>query len=134
MSEPVCAVSYDGFVPCVVMEWRGYFTSPQFREANERVLAAIIGHGAPKLLGDITAFKLIGAEDQEWLNANWIPRAIEAGVRHVALVQPVYYFNKVAVETVAQRIDRDAMAVRYFDGRDDARRWLMGVQGDGGPQ
>ncbi len=127
MSEPVCTVGWDAGVPCVVMEWRGYFTSPQFRDANERVLAAIVEHRSTRLLGDVTDFKLIGAEDQEWLNTNWIPRVIDAGVRHVAVVQPVYYFNKVAVETVAQRIDRDSMTVQYFDDRAAARLWLMGV-------
>jgi hypothetical protein len=127
-----CTVSFDPRVPCVVMVWRGYFTSRAFREANERVLEAVRSHGVRKLLGDIMEFTLIGAEDQRWLNEAWIPRLIEAGVRHVALVQPVFYFNQVAVQTVAQKVPSDHLEVRIFDGVPSARRWLWEVDAEGG--
>lgn len=123
----VCEVSYDPEVPCVAMVWKGYFTSPRFREANERVLAMIQETRATKLLGDVTNFKLIGAEDQRWLNDDWIPRTIKAGLRYVALVQPVFYFNQVAVQTVAQRIDPETLVVSHFDSAQAARRWLWGA-------
>ena len=97
------------------------------KKANERVLAMIQETRATKLLGDVTNFKLIGAEDQRWLNDDWIPRTIEAGLRYVALVQPVFYFNQVAVQTVAQRIDPETLVVSHFDSAQAARRWLWGA-------
>ena len=122
---PVCAVSYDPQVPCVVMEWRGYATTRQFRDANERVLAALVEHRTSKVLCDVRQFKLIHGEDQDWLNNDWIPRAADAGMRTCALVTPVFYFNKVAVETVARRLDPTVIRVHFFEQRDEARRWLL---------
>ncbi|WP_207481451.1 hypothetical protein [Arenibaculum pallidiluteum] len=127
-----CVVTFDPKVPCLTMSWNGYFTSQRFREANERVLDAVRQAAATKLLGDITNFTLIGAEDQRWLTENWIPRLIAAGVRHVALVQPVFYFNVVAVQSVVDKVSQDQLLVRIFDSVPSARRWLWetGAAGD----
>ena len=123
-----CGIEYDAGVACVSMIWKGYATSAQFREANERVLAAIKERRAAKLLGDAKEFVLIGADDQAWLASNWIPRALQAGVRKIALVMPRFYFNRVAVDTVAQRLAgdfaRELVSIEYFDARGAARTWL----------
>lgn len=106
------------------MIWQGYATSAEFRAANERILQVIAESQVTKLLGDVSRFVLIGREDQAWLNNNWIPRAIAAGLRTVALVQSSYYFNKVAVETVGNNLDPAALALSYFGDITTARDWL----------
>lgn len=120
-------VGFDAEVPCVTMIWRGYATSREFREGNERILGVLTERGASKLLGDIKEFVLIGADDQHWLSSNWIPRAVEAGLRTVAIVTPVFYFNRVAVESVGQKLDPNALVLQYFDNPDVARQWLGSV-------
>jgi len=119
-------IDYDADVPCVVMVWKGYANSAAFREGNAQVLGEINAHKASKLLGDVTDFVLIGAEDQAWLNEVWIPRAMHAGLRKVALVQPSFYFNRVAVDSVAQKMDRKRVEVGFFSTREEARDWLKG--------
>lgn len=130
MTQPVnpafeCTVDYDAEVPCVIMTWRGYATTPQFRAANERVLEVLAERKAGKLLGDIKEFVLIGSDDQAWLSSDWIPRAVQAGLRKVALTSPAFYFNRVAVETVGQRLDPGELVLRHFDDRAAARAWLV---------
>lgn len=119
-----CTVDYDAEVPCVIMTWRGYATTGEFRAANERVLAALAERKASKLLGDIKEFVLIGSEDQTWLSTDWIPRAVQAGLRKVALTSPAFYFNRVAVESVGQRLDPEALILKHFDDRAAAWAWL----------
>jgi hypothetical protein len=109
------------------MTWKGYATSRDFRESNERIIGVIAERKASKLLGDIKEFVLIGADDQQWLTTNWIPRALAAGLRTVALVTPIFYFNRVAVETVAQKLDPQSIVVQHFDTGDAARQWLAGI-------
>lgn len=121
---PICAVSWDAGIPGVVMIWNGYATSKEFRSANEDILDMVSNNRASKLLGDITQFKLIAGDDQKWLNENWIPRVVETGLRHVALVSPTYYFNQVAVDTVSTRVDKSRLAVQQFGDWQQARNWL----------
>jgi hypothetical protein len=130
ISDPTfhCIIEYDVDVPCVSMIWKGYATSGQFREANERVLHEVQQRRSSKLLGDAKEFVLIGATDQNWLSSNWIPRLLQAGVRKIALVMPRFYFNRVAVDTVTQRLAQnvanDLVSIEYFESRDTARKWL----------
>jgi hypothetical protein len=119
-----CTVGYDSDVPCVIMTWKGYATSRAFREANERVLGVIAERKATKVLGDIEEFVLIGSDDQNWLTNDWIPRAMAAGLRTAALITPAFYFNRVAVESVGQRLDPEAFTLRFFESREAARAWL----------
>ena len=120
-----CNVSYDAEVPCVIMTWKGYATSPEFRDANERVLGEFKARNGSKMLCDVTNFVLIGSDDQRWLYEDWIPRAMAAGMRTCALVMPVFYFNRVAIENVVQRLDRQTLAVQHFSDREAARAWLV---------
>jgi hypothetical protein len=123
-TEAAFEVGYDPAVPCVTMVWRGYHTSEAFRAQNERVLAELSQRRASRILCDIRYFVLIGAADQDWLNANWLPRAAEAGLRVCAIVAPVFYFNRVAVHTVVEKLDKQTLSVAYFDATESARNWL----------
>jgi hypothetical protein len=117
-------LSYAVDVPCVVMVWRGYHDSASFRAHNEEVLAFIAERRASKMLCDIRTFVLIGATDQEWLNVSWLPRAMRAGLRTSAIVTPTFYFNRVAVRSVAERVDAAALKIEYFESAEAARDWL----------
>lgn len=125
--EPGFQVSFAPEVPCTVMVWRGYHTSTSFRQKNEEVLAALGAYRTAKLLCDIRHFLLIDSIDQVWLNDNWLPRALAAGLRQCAIVTPLYYFNRVAVQSVVGRIDAQILQVQYFQSAGRARRWLAGT-------
>jgi hypothetical protein len=118
------SVDYDADIPCVTMLWRGYAASAVFRAANEQVLAAIRERRAKRILADVADFVLIGQEDQDWLNQDWLPRAIEAGLRYCAMVEPTFHFNRVAVHNVGGRIDPRQLTLAYFPDRDSALAWL----------
>lgn len=118
------ALRHDDSVPCVEMIWRGYHTSAAFRQHNAELMDLIVARGATKLLGDIRDFTLIAAEDQVWLNETWLPQAMSRGLRFAALVTPTFYFNRVAVQTVVDRITSPMLQVAYFDTPQRAGAWL----------
>lgn len=124
---PEFSVACAPEIPGIVMVWRGYHTSPSFRAQNESVLAALAAHKASKILCDIRHFLLIGSEDQAWLNGHWLPRAMDAGLRQAAIVTPLYFFNRVAVGEVVQRLDASRLRVEYFEDPETARDWLRRV-------
>jgi hypothetical protein len=124
---PEFSVSYAPELPGIVMTWRGYHTSASFRAQNESVLTTLAAHQAGKILCDIRHFLLIGSDDQAWLNGDWLPRAIDAGLRQAAIVTPLYFFNRVAVGAVVQRLDSSRLRVEYFEDTATARGWLRSV-------
>lgn len=126
-SESEFILSYEASIPCVVMVWRGYHTSETFRAQNEQVLELIRETKATRMLCDIERFVLISGADQIWLNGDWLPRAMVAGLRFCAIVTPVYLFNQVAVQSVAERVDERILRVDFFDSAGAARLWLQRI-------
>jgi hypothetical protein len=117
-------VDYDAEVPCVMMTWQGYATSKAFRAANEQIVGVIARRNTSKMLADVKHFVLIGAEDQDWLARDWIPWAMEAGMKTVAIVTPTFHFNRVAITSVAEKLDPERLTLQFFADRKQALAWL----------
>lgn len=124
--NPICCVSYDASVPCLVVVWRGYATSTQLRFVHERILELLEEHRVAKILGDNSGLPTVHADDQKWLIENWMPRAKAAGLRAAAAKQPVSYFGRLAINTLHSAMPAGVIA-RSFGQLDDARRWLETV-------
>lgn len=117
-------IYFDQTIDAVVMDWSGYATSDQFKEGTELMLNTLICNGSFKVLADIRSMSVIAGEDQQWLNSRFLPRATDFGFKVIAIVRPEHYFNKVAVESIAQKIDGNKLAVKFFDTRSQAQQWL----------
>jgi hypothetical protein len=120
----VYTVYFNQALGAVVMEWEGYATSTQFREGTELMLNTLIQHKTSKVLADIENMVLIGKEDQEWLHAHFLPRAMGFGFKSIAIIRPKHYFNNVAVESISYRVDREKLGIHFFDERQAAENWL----------
>ena len=117
-------IYFDPEIRTVVMEWNGYATSKQFREGTELMLNTLIKNNSSKVLADIKDMTIIGMEDQRWLNEEFLPRATTFGFNSIAIVKPDHYFNKVAVEGISYRADKNKLTINFFDNRDEAKEWL----------
>jgi hypothetical protein len=117
-------IYFDEETGCVVMEWDGYATSEQFKEGTELMLNTLIQHNSNKVLADIKDMKIIGMQDQQWLDSHFLPRAVKFGFKAIAIIRPDSYFNKVAVESVSYKVDKDKLTINFFDNVDDAKDWL----------
>ena len=118
-------IYFDQEIDAVVMEWDGYATSAQFKEGTELMLNTLIKNNSFKVLADIKDMILIGMEDQEWLNTHFLPRAIKFGFKAIAIIKPDRYFNKVAVESVSYKVDKDKLTINFFDNVAEAKEWLI---------
>ena len=124
MQITVYNVYYDESGSYVVMQWQGYANSNEFREGTELMLNTLISNQCSKVLADVSKMVLISQEDQRWLEINFLPRAVRFGFKKIALIQPASYVNKVAIETINNKIDKEKLSLQIFDNVDDAKAWL----------
>jgi hypothetical protein len=120
-------IYFDKEINSVVMKWDGYATSTQFKEGTELMLHTLIQNNSFKVLADIKDMVLIGIEDQQWLDRHFLPRAIKAGFKAIAIIKPDNYFNKVAVESISYKVDKDKLAINFFNNISEAKEWLQKV-------
>ena len=127
MNKPY-TISYDASNKYVFMDWDGYATSAQFREGTEYMLQLLKQNNSSKVLADIKDMTIIGREDQNYVQFNFLPRAIDAGFRAIAIVRPVNHFNAVAIETISYRVNKTVVQMRVFDDIEEARKWLISLE------
>jgi len=124
--NPICAVTVDASIPCIVLVWKRYATSAQLRFIQESALRLLRENALHKILGDDTALPTIHGDDRSWIAENWMPRAIAAGLRAVASKSPLAHFGRVSVDAVLS-VAPAPLIWRSFDDMAAARRWLKSV-------
>jgi len=117
-------IYFDEALNAVVMEWNGYATSKQFKEGTELMLNTLIKNNCSKVLADIKDMKIIATEDQQWLTDVFLPRATRFGFKAIAIIRPAAYFNKVAVESISYKVDKEKLTISFFDNVEEAEAWL----------
>lgn len=127
-SAEIYNIYFDARINSVVMEWNGYATSKQFKEGTELMLNTLIKNNCSKVLADIKDMKIIAMEDQQWLTEEFLPRATKFGFKAIAIIKPDHYFNKVAVETISYKADKDKLTINFFDNTKEARDWLNKIE------
>ena len=120
-------IFFDKDLNAVVMEWHGYANSEEFRNGTELMLNTLILNNTYKVLGDIRSMTIIGMDDQKWLETNFLPRAIKFGFKKLAIVTPQAYFNKVAVESISYKVDKEQLSITMFNNYEEAVNYLETV-------
>lgn len=120
-------INYDPGVDAVICIWNGYATSTQFRESTELLLETLVKNKTSRVLVDLKDMVLIGKDDQDWMDKTYIPKATALGMKIVACVQPIHYFNKIAVESIVYSFNKTPVKVSYFQQYEDAINWLKSV-------
>jgi hypothetical protein len=113
-------IQFDQSINAVIMEWNGYANSNEFREGTELMLNTLIQNKTTKVLAQLKDMTLIGSEDMAWLEKQFLPRAVKFGFRTIAIVKPQSHFNRVAIESIKEKVDEKLMSINIFDTTDEA--------------
>jgi hypothetical protein len=119
----VAIVKWDAASQAAHMEWQGWAAPAEFRAANDALVQAITDHHSSKVLGDSRQVKVMQQADQDWVNGDWFPRILAAGLTRMALVLPKSGLAKMNIDDMVSRV-ADQLDVAYFETLDDARTWL----------
>jgi len=127
LDTPYVCVRWIGGGPWVLVEWKAWANSSEFRAAHETVLIALRENHASRNLIDATASKVVSNDDQKWLIETWIPRAAAAGRRWTAVVMPKSALARTISENIDKRPRPNLTKVEYFDTVEEATAWLSTV-------
>jgi hypothetical protein len=127
LDTPYVSVRWISGGPWVLVEWKAWANSSEYRAAYETALLALRENHASRNLIDVKNSRVVSTEDQEWLIESWIPRATAAGRRWTAVVIP----TRALVKTIAENIDKrrsNLTDVEYFQSVEEAAAWLSTVE------
>jgi hypothetical protein len=106
-------------------EWRGYATSQEFREALLIGLGAIRERHVLGYVSDARKAKVFTADDQKWVLEVWLPQALAAGLKRMAMVTADAGIGKVTIEEVVKDVDAHGLSMRSFASVATATTWAL---------
>ncbi len=121
--EPWLTIWWDSAHRCVHGEWKAFATSVEFRAGLMKGLEAIKDKKATAYVSDTRKLKVIVQKDQRWVQETWIPLAVAAGLKRVALVIGAAGLGRAAVVEIVEQVD-DQTFLRNFDTLAEAFRWV----------
>ena len=126
--EPWLTIGWDRNRKWVHAEWKGFCNSSQFREGTLKILEAIRDHNSVSLISDNRRLEGVVDADQLWLRDTWVPVAVAAGLRRIAVLVARQGLGKVASEEIIGRFGETAFATRMFESIDEAVAWVAADQ------
>lgn len=119
-------LAWNPGIECVEYVPERGLTLEEAKAALNRAIQLLKDKKTHKILVDVRAHDRFGPEEGAWVEAEWVPRAVEAGMRVVALVLPKALIAAMEIDKTAGRIDPTATGHkrRMFEGPESARDWL----------
>ncbi|MGZ3387121.1 MAG: hypothetical protein ACXVAT_19105 [Isosphaeraceae bacterium] len=124
VDEPWLLMRWDSDGQYVESEWRAFASSAELRTSLLKGIQAIKDHRAVAYLTDTRKVKVIVEEDQKWIRETWLPLAIEAGLKRIAVVTAPSGLGKLTVEDVVGLVDHLGLVSRNFESVEEARKWI----------
>lgn len=103
--------------------WKGNGIGDEYKHTMTRIKDLIAENKIERWVAEISNFGVVSKENKDWVNAEWFPGVIGAGLRRMAVVLPSNIFGKMSAEEVLAKVT-DHVHIRHFDNLDDAKVWI----------
>lgn len=87
-------------------------------------LEAIRNKHASSLVSDTRRLEVVANEDQLWMRDTWVPLAVAAGLKRIALVVARHGLGKFAVQEIVSQVGPTTFVMRSFDSLPEALGWV----------
>jgi hypothetical protein len=120
----VAVVTWDPALKAVHVEWQGWASSTERVECLEAGLRALTERQASRWLVDGRAMRAVKQADQEWIDQDWFPRVLAAGLARMAVVDPISTMAKMNIDDMLARVAGTRLEVAHFATVEEAGAWL----------
>lgn len=136
LDEPYLSIRWRSVPRILYAEWKGFATSAEFRAALLTGVRAIRERHVLGYVSDARKAKLVLPEDEKWGREVWLPQAVAAGLKRMAVVTAPTGLAKAVFESAATEIDSHGLSMRTFDSVTSATVWAQSglAEGTSGPK
>lgn len=120
----VGVVTWDPRSKTVYVEWQGWADSTEVEGLLEAGLRALTDNLGSRCLADCRNLTAVKQSDQDWIDRVWFPRALAAGLRHVAVVIPKSGLARMNAYDILSGAPATKLQVEYFGTVELATEWL----------
>jgi hypothetical protein len=111
----------------VELVWKKSPNSAEFRSTYSAAIDFAKKCKTPFFLSDIRNEGPVLMEDLKWLEKEVIVRAVDFGVKKVALVSDNTLYSNLYAETIKKKFDNSPIKVNIFEDFASAKAWLLAI-------
>lgn len=100
-------IEWDDDVDALIHTWTGFASGDAFREGCNELLAAVEDRNASKMIVDTSNVQAHDEEDKQWLQTEWTPKTIEAGVEATAMVRSDSVISEMEMDELMGEMSED---------------------------
>jgi len=125
LDEPYLSIRWRSVPRMLYAEWKGFATSAELRSALLTGIEAIRERHVLAYVSDARKARVMLPEDELWARDVWLPQAVAAGLRRMAMVTAKTGLAKVILEDVGRKFDQHGLEMRSFDSVAAATTWAL---------
>lgn len=123
--SPYGTIHWDDEVRCVHLEWKGFAHGEMIQRVLNSALDLFRTKHTDRWIADTRKMRVLSPEDSQWVNEDWIPRAIQAGVRRIAVAVPESVLAQMSLRRLKGKGEGDNVEMAYFATLEEAKEWLV---------
>ena len=112
----------------IELEYKDIIAVKEFRKILGKVYDYSVDHKVTKNLVDMRKMGMIPPEAQKWIESDWFPKMIQAGVLTYGMIVAQSAAAQASTDDLTDKIDdqREAGGVQngFFGTLEDARKWI----------
>jgi hypothetical protein len=125
LDAPYLSIRWRSVPQILYAEWKGFATSAEFRAALLTGVRAIRERHIVGYVSDARKARVVLAEDEKWARQVWLPQAVDAGLKRMAIVTASAGLGKMAYDDAATAMDSHGLSMRTFDSVAAATTWAL---------
>lgn len=125
LDTPYISIRWRSVPRILYAEWKGFATSAEFRSALLTGVRAIREHHVVGYVSDARKARVVVPEDEQWGRQVWLPQAVAAGLKRMAVVTASAGLGKMAYDDAATAMDSHGLSMRTFDSVATATTWAL---------
>lgn len=125
LDEPYISIRWRAVPKILYAEWKGFATGAEFRAALLTGVRAIRSRHVVGYVSDARKAKIVLPEDQQWARDVWLPQAVAAGLKRMAIVTASVGLAKSAYDDAATEMDNHGLLMRTFHSVEAATIWAQ---------
>lgn len=117
-------IELDPEIGAIVHTWTKFVSGERFREGANELLDAIKTHRVSKMIVDVKGIKAHNEADKQWLQEEWMPSVIDAGIEYSVTVHSASALSEMEMERFVDQAGDLPFTYVLASDMDEARQWI----------
>lgn len=116
-------IYYNEKANCIITRSIGFVYDTELKTFLNKIIFFLKEKNTNKLIVDLTYRQTYTVEDQEWIDKDWFPRALQAGLTYFGYVMPDDLFMQLSADEILVK-RKGTVDVIPFGNLDKAIAWI----------